>query len=92
MIEKLMGDSYDLEAEAYGRSRGDNERLLEQQISDGGRHSILDRVIAQQCEQEARSRSLGQNVDICISRDSQRKPTSIVRRVIYEQLRRLFSR
>lgn len=87
-----MGDSSDLETEAYGRTRAENERLRAQQMSDGGRHSILDRVIAGQCEQEAQGRSLGQNVDVYVERHSQGKPYSIVRRVISEQIRRLFSR
>jgi len=87
-----MGDSYTLETEAYGRSREDNERLRAMQMSDGGQHSILDRVIAQQCEQEANDRTLGQNIDVCVDREDKRKPNSIVRRVIYQQIRRLFSR
>jgi len=87
-----MGDSYNLETEAYGRPREDNERLRDQQISDGGRHSILDRVIAEQCRQEAESRTLGENIDVYTSGVSQNKPRSITGRVIVEQIKRFFSK
>lgn len=90
MFEFFMG-SYDMESEARGRSREVNEMLREQQIADGGQHSILDRIIDEQCRNEAYGRSLRHNVDICERRDVHHRPVRIIKEVIYEQIRRLFS-